>query len=179
MTITVLTPSIPGRSAQLVEAATSVQAQTHPAHEHKILLDTNKDGPAACRNRLLETVETPLVAFLDDDDVLYDNHLAVLAEWMDDADLVFSWHDGGPGVPRYDSWDASAYWTMRSGRNVIAITVLAKLDSIREAGCFNPDDRYEDYSLWLRMLDLGMRFRCAPIVTWDYRIAQDGRTYEP
>jgi glycosyltransferase involved in cell wall biosynthesis len=142
--ITVITPTIEGREDAVAEAAASVQAQAIPAYQHLIRADTKRRGPASARNDCLAMTETPLVAFLDDDDVLYPNHLAVLVEHMDDADLVFSWHDGGPGVPRFESWDASAYWTMMQGSNVIPVTVLAKLDSIREAGAFRSEDRYED-----------------------------------
>lgn len=179
MSITVLTPTIEGREAQLAEACASVQAQTMQASDHRVWCDGNRDGPARVRNWLLAETETEYVAFLDDDDILYPDHLSVLAKHIPGADLAFSWHDAGPGVPRYDSWDASAYWTMRQGRNVIPVTVLAKTQSIREAGCFNASDRYEDYQLWLRMLDLGMRFVCAPVVTWQYRISDDGRTWNP
>lgn len=179
--ITVLTASLPERAEQLADAIESVEAQTLTAHEHKVWLDDAREGPAACRNRLLAKTGSEFVAFLDDDDVLYPQHLEVLAIAQNetDADLVFSWHDGGPGVPRYESWDASAYWTITNGRNVIPVTVLARTAAIREAGCFDPADRYEDHALFLRMLALGMTFVCVPQVTWWYRINGDGRTYAP
>lgn len=177
--ISVITASLPERAEQLVEAAASVQTQSLEPEVHMIMLDAMREGPAACRNRLLERVETPWVAFLDDDDELDADHLEVLARWGDGADLVFSWHRGGPGVPRYESWDASAYRTMLGGRNVIPITVLARTDAIREAGCFDAADRYEDYALWMRMLANSCRFVCVPQETWTYNIAGDGRTFNP
>lgn len=180
-----ITPSLPERAEQLVEAAASVQNQTLQADLHLIALDAAREGPAICRNRLLAKVETPFVAFLDDDDLLYPDHLALLMRCAEDEgpqrgpDLVYSWHDGGPGVPRFEEFGEAAADMMHSGRNVIPISVLARTDAILRCGGFDPADRWEDYSLWLRMMRGGAWIYCVPEVTWHYRIAEDGRTWNP
>lgn len=179
MSITVITPSLPERAVLLAEAIASAQAQTLPAHDHFVMFDSNRAGPALVRNRMLEDVETDLVAFLDDDDILYPDHLALLEFALNGADLAFSWHDDGPDTPRVQEWGAEAIGWMTSRRNIIPVTVLARTEAIRRAGGFYPQDRYEDYELWMRMLGQGCRFVCAPVVTWRYRITQNGRTYAP
>lgn len=179
--VTVITPSLPERAQLLVEACASVQTQTLQAEAHLIALDTQREGPAVCRQRLTETAETTLVAYLDDDDLLYESHLAVLVSALRqaDADLSFGWHDDGPGVPRFDAWCDEAVALMVSNRNVIPVTVVARRESILAAGGFNPQDRYEDHALFVRMMVMGMRIVCTPETTWRYRIAPNGRTWNP
>jgi glycosyltransferase involved in cell wall biosynthesis len=181
--VTVITPTRSGREVVLLEAVDSVQAQTHPAAAHFVGLDADRAGPAAMRNALLGEVLTPLVAFLDDDDLLDPAHLETLLSEMErsGADVAWSWHrtEGRTAVstprPRNDR-DMRRY--MRQGRNVIPVTVLARLDAINEAGGFQSADRYEDYSLWCRMLDLGARFSLVKRETWTYRFLDDNRTWE-
>jgi glycosyltransferase involved in cell wall biosynthesis len=153
--VTVITPTRSGREVVLLEAVDSVQAQTHPAAAHFVGLDADRAGPAAMRNALLGEVLTPLVAFLDDDDLLDPAHLETLLSEMERS---------GADVAQ--------------GRNVIPVTVLARLDAINEAGGFQSADRYEDYSLWCRMLDLGARFSLVKRETWTYRFLDDNRTWE-
>lgn len=179
--VTVITPSLPERAELLAEACASVQAQTLPAVKHDVWLDTARVGPAMVRKRLVNECETSLVAFLDDDDLLYPDHLATLISALrqNDADLAFSWHDDGPGVPRFDAWCDEAIALMFANRNVIPVTVVARRDSILAAGGFNPQDRYEDHALFVRMMVMGQRIVCTPETTWRYRIAPNGRTWNP
>lgn len=176
--VTVLTPTIESRFELLHEAAMSVRNQTLRGVEHDVLLDAHGDGPAATRNLLLAAVTTPYVAFLDDDDLLDADHCERLLRLLEatHADVAYSWHRSGPATPRPRRWH-EATRLMRGGRNVIPVTVLAKTASIIDAGGFDPADRYEDYSLWLRMIERGCAFALEPAETWTYRLSTDGRTY--
>lgn len=177
--ITVITPTIPGRYELLGEAVMSVRAQTLPAVEHLILYDAWGEGPAVTRNRLLRMVRTPWVAFLDDDDVLDPDHLEVLhARVLESpgAAVAWSWHRGGPPTPRCRTMREAARY-MSAGRNVIPVTVLALTSSVIASGGFDPDARYEDYDLWMRMEKRGLGFAVVPRDTWTYRLQAESRTH--
>lgn len=93
--ITVVIPTIPGRTAMLHRALASVEAQGFPAAAVVIVLDSDNEGAPAIRTRGLEMVRTTWTAFLDDDDELYTNHLRSLMMHQETtgADLVFPWFD--------------------------------------------------------------------------------------
>lgn len=183
--VSVITPTLDWRRELLDEAKQSVLDQTVEC-QHLICVDGVHHGPALVRNALLQQAQrlgSEYVAFLDDDDLLDADHVEVLLTAMesDRSDLAFSWYrsiGATPETPRYEAWDDHAYGTMLGGRNVIPITVVARLDAICDAGGFNPNDRYEDHALWLRMLDRGSGFSIVPRETWTYRMLGGNRTWE-
>lgn len=91
--ITVAIPSIPVRKACLAQAYASAAVQTLPPEAFSIAIDVDKEGAPATRERALMMVNTPLVAFLDDDDEFMPEHLEKLYNCMrdTDADYVYSW----------------------------------------------------------------------------------------
>jgi Glycosyltransferase like family 2 len=179
--VSILTPTIEGRELLLADAAESVRAQTEPVR-HLIFLDALGAGPARARNHLLGEVETEWVGFLDDDDLLDPGHVATLMGAIGDAELAWSRCRtvAAPGVeaarvmqtmrPDYDA-------LCRGGRNFIPVTVIARTDAVRDAGCFDPNARYEDYALWCTMWRAGARFVYVPSVTWTYRFLGANRTW--
>lgn len=98
--ITVIVPTLPGRTPLYQRAIRSVYAQTmRPEH---LLVATDRDGvgAAAIRDQLLAQVTTEWVAPLDDDDEYKPGHLAGLAAAVEDAgaDLAYAWYEiVGPG----------------------------------------------------------------------------------
>src|SRR5690349_5125234 len=103
--ITVAIPAHPARVANgmLDRAVGSVKAQLLPAADISIAIDEAGDGAAVTRQRALDAVRTPWVAFLDSDDWFYPEHLRVLAAGarIFRADYVFSYYmvhfpDGKP-----------------------------------------------------------------------------------
>lgn len=179
--VTVITPSLPGRKALLAECAASVYAQTVPV-VHLVRVDVDGVGPAVIRSELLDEAQTDLVAFVDDDDLVDPDHVEILLDALGNtgADLAWSYHRceglGAPKTPRPRS-DAATLEQLRTGRNCIPVTVLARREAIEDAGGFQPSDRYEDYALWLRMLELGHRFTLVKRETWTYRFLGDNRTW--
>ena len=181
--IAILTPTIRGRESWLAEAAASVHNQTETV-QHLIWCDTKREGPAATRNRLLNASRgKKFVGFLDDDDLMDEDHVDRLMHVLEysDIDLAFSWHrttgDNAPVTPRCEEWCDWCVGMMLGGRNIVPVTVIARRDSIMDAGAFNPEDRWEDYSLWLRMLNRGCRFAVVPRETWTYRFHEGNRTW--
>ncbi len=153
-------------------------AQTLAPYVTLIEIDTEGHGAAATRQRALNKVETPLVAFLDDDDELKPQHLELLVAEINrsTADLVYPWFDSvgrlnplGP-VPRPFN-EAE----LRRG-NYIPVTVLARTTSVLRVGGFAPkpktDPPHEDWDLWLRMLDAGATFSSIPDRTWIWHFGE-------
>lgn len=76
LTVCVAIPSIPGREELLDRAVESAKNQTRHFDQLLVERDSLRTGAAAARNRLLERVETDLVAWLDDDDQFLSSHLS-------------------------------------------------------------------------------------------------------
>ena len=171
MDITVVIPTIPGREELLNRAVRSVYAQTYQFARLILQLDEDRQGAAATRNRALEQVDTEFVAFLDDDDELYPDHLKLCARSarLNHADVVYPGYDaeddpvGCFGLP----FDAE----LLQQRNFIPVTTLCRTDAVRDAGGFQPHpdengDPCEDWGLWLAMAEQGATFVHLPVRTW-------------
>lgn len=91
--ITVAIPTIPPRTGLLLRALASVGQQTRPAAAVSIAIDVRREGAPNTRQRALNAVRTPWVAFLDDDDEFLPQHLAALLNHarQTEADYVYSW----------------------------------------------------------------------------------------
>ena len=173
--ITVLIPTIPPRRATFERAVASVQAQTLRPAAVWAEMDADRTGAAATRNRLLEQVRTEWTAFLDDDDVMYPNHLKLCARYatLTGVDVVYPGYDCDDdpvncfGLP----FDAG----LLRRRNFIPVTVLARTEAVLAAGGFQErtdenGDPCEDWGLWLAMLDRGARFGHLPVRTWRWNL---------
>lgn len=169
--ITVVIPTIPTRAALLARAVASVEAQTLPPAVVIVEHDHDREGPAVTRNRALERVQTSHVAFLDDDDILYPDHLRLLARFarLGQFDVAYPGYDCDDDPVNMFGIPFSAAFLRR--RNFIPVTVLARTEKVREAGGFQPQpdengDPCEDWGLWLAMLRSGARFGHLPQKTW-------------
>ena len=89
--VTVVTPSIPDRSAMLAEACASLAAQTFPPVAHLIEVDYRYQGPGALLNRMIAAARSEWISILADDDLYDPDHLETLAAHSQDADIVLSW----------------------------------------------------------------------------------------
>lgn len=182
VTVTVAIPSIPPRADRLARALATVAAQTRPADAVAVAIDHDHHGAAATRNRALAMVDTDWVAFLDDDDELWPNHLDELlrAAQDADADLVYPcFRCLGP-----DGRDVVLPASIRSGqpfdagtlrnRSFIPVTVLVRTELVKSVGGFSypaaagRKARYEDWGCWLKLLDAGCRFHHHPVTTWTW-----------
>ncbi len=166
--ISVITASLPERPAMLAEAMASVAAQTLAPVEHLVGVDHARRGPAAVRNALLYAASGDRIAVLDDDDVLYPDHLARLAG--SDADIVYSWCEvEGRGWSPNSPFDAARLRL----ENYIPATSLISHRLLDAIGGWHERDvcvhGWEDWDLYRRALDAGATFACVPLVTWRYR----------
>lgn len=153
--ITVVTPTIPPRVNFLVRAVQSVAQQSYPAAAMSIATDVRKEGAAATRQRALDAVQTPWVAFLDDDDWFMPMHLEhCLAHALETgADFVYSWFEmaGGrdPFPPTHFTRDFDPNDPIET-----TITTLVRTDLAKQVG-FQPLDRGEFNSGEDRFFTLG------------------------
>ena len=180
MRIALITPSLPTRAAALGECVASVATQTRPPDRHLIEIDHGRAGSAVVRNQLAQAADDcDFLAFLDDDDLLYPRHLADLEQTAirTRADLVYPFCDvhGRDGWTPNRTFDADA---LRQG-NFIPVTVLVRRQPFLTAGGFPEQaaNGWEDWALWLKLLDAGARIVCHPVPTWLYRLHPGSKTF--
>lgn len=128
--------TIPVRKERLERALLSVAAQSlHPA-AIIIQSDTFKQGAPANRDAGLERVDTEYVAFLDDDDYLYTQHLERLynAAKSENADIVYSWFDVEGGTDPFPE-NFGRPWNPEIPVQT-TVTTLCKAEAVRKAGGF-------------------------------------------
>lgn len=215
--VSILVRTMPGRSGKLREAVASVVNQTYPNVELVIVEDggssasdlvkelraqavvskikhvpLRKSGRCVAGNAALEASEGELLCFLDDDDLLFADHLEVLvAEWLEQPDL------GGvyglayqvrtevisdePWV--YKDTDYSVMYRQVFKRailwhhNYLPIqTVLFRRDLYVNYGGFDLRlENLEDWNLWVRY-SLKHDFLMVPKTTSLYRVPAKSQT---
>lgn len=172
--ITVCIPSIPSRTLLLHRAVESVLAQTHPAAAVSIARDLHREGGAATRQRALEAVRTPWVAFLDDDDEMMPEHLEKLFRHAQEtnADYVYSWFETVPNGR--DPFPPNHFTDPFNPSNPIetTITILVRTEIANRAGGFQPhfeaNEEWpgEDRRFTLACIELGANIQHLPERTW-------------
>jgi hypothetical protein len=192
--VTLLTPTLPGRERMLAQVIRSVQRQTVPCL-HRHLADTDREGPAPVRNRLLEQVTTEFVGFVDDDDFLFPKHVETCLTALRDsgACVAYPWFrfahprgwwplgefleiqrpDGSKVHALGQPFDPAAL----EHNSYIPVTVVARTECLRKVGGFPipetpewPHDTAEEWGLWRRLVADGHTFVHVPEITWEYRV---------
>lgn len=169
--ISVVIAAIPPRaSTTLPRALKSIDKQTLKPKAVYISYDINKEGAPITRQRGLDAVTTPWVAFLDDDDEMHPWHLRDLmkAAKEQEADFVYSWFDSPCG---FDPFPMNREKPWNSTDPVeTTITVLVKTKLAQQVG-FKTLDGYphgtgEDRRLALGVRDLGGKIYHLVQNTW-------------
>lgn len=178
--VTVIIPHIPTdeRSDMLARALTSIKNQTIEPAEILLQYDDDREGAAALRNKMLPQVKTKWIAFLDDDDEWLPIHLATLLNYArnDAYDVLYPgcrvYNAQGLEIPRRMEWgrflqpfDASllrltSYIPVTS----LVRTELAQLSEFKPP----PGSVYDDWGFYLKLLDLGAKFKHVPHITWNW-----------
>lgn len=176
MSVTVVIPHIPIRDTMLPRALKSVFSQTQPADVVTVITDVRHEGSAATRNRALAGVTTEWIAFLDDDDEWYPQHLKSLlaAARSTGADVIYPGCDvqrDGQLIPRQEEWGRygqSFDADLLRRRSYIPVTSLVRTELVRKTRGFEPppESQYDDWGFYLQLLDVGARFYHLPRVTW-------------
>lgn len=174
--ITVIIPSVPPRARMLQRAVQSVMRQTIGDVHCLTTIDKLGQGAVWTRNHLLERVQTPWVAFLDDDDEFLPMHLEVLARAQEkhNADVVFS----NFLVPQSPGFVLESFcYGVFDPENPkqTTITTLTRMSKLMEVGGFRDpapgqtvgrDFLGEDHDLTKRLIAAGAVFWHEPKITW-------------
>lgn len=185
MSVTVIIPSIPGRTVLLGEAVISVLAQTTKPDALVVAVDHGQVGAPGTRDRALHMVDTTWTAPCDDDDTLGPKHLGALldAAASTGADLVYPWFDVAGGTDPFPQWEGVP-WD-NDHPHQVPVTMLARTELLCDVGgwSFGWDptqgadpgvDRDgnragEDYRLILRLAAAGAKIVHLPVRTWTWR----------
>lgn len=188
--ITVCIATIPPRSKELRRALASVAVQTLQPAAIVVEYDHEHTGAAATKNRAAAKATTEWLAFLDDDDQFLPAHLEMLRY----AAEHFSW-EGEPvprgpvdvvySIPNCPQLPGGRDPNGRYGvpfdpeelrrRSYIQTTSLIRRHAFLGVGGFQlpnktmPDGSpcpYDDWGLWLALLDQECRFLHVPEVTF-------------
>jgi len=196
--VAVCVPTIPRRRDHLERALRSVSDQQLPAGvtvTASIALDEDGEGAAPTRNRAWRNADSEWIAFLDDDDLLRPNHVALcLAHALAErVDLVYPWFnihnssgndvsasdplrvpvDGHYVSPYGVAFNDDLRRELMTRNNFIPVTVLVRRELLDRVGGFPTPgtDEWtetccEDWGLWRRLLDAGATFSHLPRRTW-------------
>jgi glycosyltransferase involved in cell wall biosynthesis len=153
--------------------------------EIQIALDAARRGAAATRNCAVAEASSEWLAFLDDDDELHPWHIERLVEHQREtgADLVYPWFDVVEGFDPL-GWEGRPFDAEALRRNnYIPVTVLVRRDLVEATGGFrNRTDgiggaTWEDWNMWLALLDLGATFSHLPVRTWRWHMGDTQHTH--
>lgn len=182
--ISVVIPTIGlGRRQLLRRAVRSVEAQTLPAADIIIEHDSARQGAGPTRNAGLARVETEWTAWLDDDDVLYPNHLETLMRVHEQtgASICWSWWEGN------DVWQHECDQGLCPDRchrhkdfdfeapHLFGITYMVRTELAQKCSFPGPDKGpcgNEDYAFILQLRDLTepKDWAHTPEATWRYNV---------
>jgi glycosyltransferase involved in cell wall biosynthesis len=160
-----------------------------------VKLDTNS-GPAAARNVGVAHATQPLINFVDADDVLLPDHLAVLCS-------VFN-EKGGVIIPRLAQWEPGTREALRLPKptwlrnlkvrsfyqisppevekqrneilhtNFVSSVLMMERNLYEVIGGMNTDDSIEDWDLGIRLVHFGVPIFTTASVTYLYRLSRGG-----
>lgn len=169
--VTVVIPHIPKRAGYLKRALNSVIHQTELPMDVIVVTDVNHDGAAVTRNRGLKMVETEYVAFLDDDDYLYSDHIETCLYEGYGADVIYPWFDVLHGTDPLGMFGKPFDAAHLEVSNFIPVTVIARTEMLRDVGGFTPHPDAaghpnEDWGCWLAVHRAGGVITHVPHRTW-------------
>ena len=181
--VTVVIPTVPSRRALHRRAVRSALEQSLVPAQVVNVLDQKANGPGPTRNRGLAEVQTPWVAFLDDDDLLLPSHLETCLRYAleTNADLVYPWyrrtdgHEPFPGLYGHGSyeWLDPAWDAVLARGNFIPVTTLVRTDLLRDVGGFQVrqggpvgSEAWEDWGAWMALREAGAHFAHVDTRTW-------------
>ena len=172
--VTVLIPSIPPRKQMLNRAFVSVLNQLRPPDDIHVAIDHRRVGAAVNRNIALTNVDTDWVAFLDDDDEFLPQHLLVLLQNADSADVIYTGctvigpHGEDLGVrEEWGRFGRPFDGLLLRKKSYLPVTSLVRTKLAQQSAFQAPaGSDYDDWGFYLGLLDLEARFKHVPQKTW-------------
>lgn len=179
--ISVITPVGPRHHDHVQVARASVAQQTVPASwvEHLTIYDTERQGPAACRNEALGYARGLFTVCLDADDYLLPTALETYLRGFAATSAAYVYADNYviAGDGRHSYSRSQDYDQRKQARyNQHVVTALVPTALMREAGGFDTViDIWEDWTLWLRLAMQGWCGRRIARPALVYRVAEGER----
>lgn len=178
--VTVVIPTMPSRKILLQRAVNSVLVQTYPHVDYKVSIDFARSGSAVTRNRALDRATGDFVAFLDDDDFLLPNHIALLVATAQEtgADVVYPGcrvvDRAGKEIPLQEEWGRFGKefdGDLLMKKSYIPVTSLCRTDMAKRARFgppfWDPTSPYDDWGFYTRMYRIeAAHFFHLPQTTW-------------
>ncbi len=183
--VAVCIPTIPPRTRELHRAVASVKRQTVLPEAICMAIDEKREGAAATRNRAVDLATGEWIAFLDDDDEFLPHHIERCLQHAQDtgADLVYPWFEVVDGFDPLGCEGRPFNEANLRRYNYIPVTVLVRRELILAGGGFqNRSDgvggaTWEDWNMWLALLDLGATFSHLPERTWRWHMGDTQHTH--
>ena len=208
--VSVIVPTY-NRPEMLKEALMSILSQTYQDFEIIVVNDAGEDvkevidslnsegkiiylqheenkGLPAARDTGLNAAKGKYIAYLDDDDIYYPNHLETLVGFLEDNDYKAAYSDS---YHVFQEWITDRYVTV--AKKVLysqdfdrkkllisnyfpVINVVHRKDILEEAGLFDETlGAHEDWDLWIR-ISQQCDFHHIKTVTAEVRVRSDGTT---
>jgi glycosyltransferase involved in cell wall biosynthesis len=169
--ITVCLATIPPRAAKLARALASVAVQSLQPAAIVVEFDHDREGAPTTKNRALAKVTTEFVAFIDDDDTVTPEHLAILRASAEEtgADVTYGWYEVLGGTdPRPDRFGVPFDADLLRVSSYIHTAPLVRTKLLQAAGGFQHRDgsKLDDWGAWKSMLELGASFHHVPARTY-------------
>jgi glycosyltransferase involved in cell wall biosynthesis len=207
--VSVILPTY-NRASMLERALRSIIAQTYQNFEIIVINDAGGDvdsiintldlqeriryikhdsnrGLAAARNTGIRAARGKYIAYLDDDDIFYPNHLKTLCNFLENSEYRIAYADtcrvlqemkkGSYEVTRKDTLSTEFdYDQILVGNLIPVLCFMHEKSCLDETGLFDETlTSHEDWDLWIRM---SRRFKIAHIkeVTSEFSWRLDGST---
>ena len=116
------------------------------------------------RNACLDTLRTEWVIFLDADDELEPGYVDAMAQGSADIRAPAVRYVPGPDpyVPRVVGHDHACSVDCLDDGNWIVIGACVRAQLIRDVGGWGPEDLYEDWALWRKLVKAGASVEAIP-----------------
>lgn len=158
------------RNGMLTRALDSVWNQELLPDAVIVQHDSQHQGSATTRNLALNQVRTHWVAFLDSDDELLPHHLSQLlaCALSNDYDVVYPGCEVIGGHDPHDRFGQPFDPDLLRKKSYIPVTSLVRTFYAQDVGGFHTPkgSDYDDWGLYLRLLDAGAKFHHHPVKTW-------------
>ena len=172
------------KDGPLSEALDTIIEQYTKQHEeiHVINLPKNEGlGPALCEG--LKQCHNELVARMDSDDISKPERLAKEAAYLEqhpEIDIVGSWADeftDNPNMPNAIRKVPQSHEELvvfsRKRNPMNHPTVMFRKKAVENAGNYRNSPLFEDYDLWIRMMQNGARFHNLQESLLYFRLSKD------
>ena len=172
--ISTIIAHIPTRADLLAEALASVAAQTYPDREVIVVTDRDRHGAWWTKNEGVRQSHGDWITFLDDDDYLLPDHHSHLLACAEEtgADVIYGWYTiingQGQEIPDFqpqhfgapfDEAECRQHSYLPGSGPLIRGALLRELGYPQEGDPeFGPGVYYDDWAMYLRLLNAGAWF---------------------